>query len=296
MMLCKAGTRLRALGLFCVVAGLLVFAADGFGQEGSAAPELAKLKGRIVFSSDRSGSWRIWVVQANGAKMRQLTTGESDPHDVDPMFSPDGKTVLFSSTRGGKTGVWTVRADGGEPKRVCDGDQAEWAPDGARIAFRRDNRIGVRRLATGDEKSVSPKDWPFCSGPTWSPDGKTIGFAARWQAGNGIYLVPAAGGEPTKVYDKKGACEPHFTPDGELIVYETETNICTIRPDGQKNRMVTYQAGVQRYGRTSPDGRHIVYCQGVSERGPWELYVVPLKGGVPVKLTEGGSDMNPHWK
>jgi len=60
--------------------------------------------------------------------------------------------------------------------------------------------------------------------------------------------------------------------------------------------MITFQAGVQRYGRSSPDGQHIVYCQGVSEKGPWELYVVSIKGGHPVKLTNDGSDMTPDWK
>ena len=67
-------------------------------------------------------------------------------------------------------------------------------------------------------------------------------------------------------------------------------------PDGKKNCLVTYFGGVQRYGRFSPDGKTIVYCQGVSERGPWELYRIPAQGGSPVKLTEGGSDMNPDWR
>ena len=228
--------------------------------------------------------------------MSPLTEGPDDAHDVDPVFSPDGKTILFASTRGGGTGIWTVSAEGGDPRQICEGDQAEWSPDGARIAFRRGERIWLRVLATGEEKAVSPEDWPHCSGPAWRPDGKMLAFAARWEEGNGIYLMPPEGGEPVKVYDKKGACEPHFMPDGERIVYETETNICTVQPDGEKNRMVTFQAGVQRYGRSSPDGKQIVYCQGVTEKGPWELYIAPAAGGYPVRFTEGGSDMNPDWR
>jgi Tol biopolymer transport system component len=192
--------------------------------------------------------------------------------------------------------VWTIPSVGGEPAHVCDGDQAEWSPDNTRIAFRRDNRIWVRELASGQEKAVSPADWPTCSGPAWHPDGGALAFAARWEAGNSMFVMPVEGGAPRKVYDQKGACEPHFTPDARLIVYETETNICTMQPDGTKNRMVTFQAGVQRFGRASPDGQHIVYCQGASENGPWELYVVSIQGGYPSRLTEGGSDMNPDWK
>jgi len=252
--------------------------------------------GRIVFSSDRSGPWRIWSVRPDGSELRELTQAGPDEQDVDPVFSPDGKSVLFSSTRGGTVGIWKLPLDGTPPTRICDGDQGERSPDGKQLAFRRQEQILVRDLATGQERRLSPADWPHCSGPAWSPDGMRIAFACRWDAGNAIFLLHVAGGEPTKVYDRQGACEPHWSPNGTRIVYETETHIATIAPDGTKNRPVTYFGGVQRYGRFSPDGKSIVYCQGASERGPWELYIIPAQGGTPVQLTEGDSDMNPDWR
>jgi len=253
--------------------------------------------GQIVFSSNRSSAWRIWAVRADGSELRQITKQDAaDEHDVDPVFSPDGKSILFTSTRGGKTGVWRMAADGSKPERICDGDQAEWSPDGARIVFRRNEHIVRRELAGGQAKAVSPEDWPHCSGPAWSPDGKTIAFAAHWEAGNGIFIVSAEGGKPAKVYDQQGACEPHWSPDGARIVYETEAHICTINPDGAKNRVITYFGGVQRYARYSPDGKMIVFCQGVSEQGPWEIYVIPATGGTPEKLTNGNSNMYPDWR
>ena len=262
----------------------------------TAAQQPPELEGTMVFSSDRSGPWRIWLMEASGENLRPLTEGDEDAHDVDPVFNKDGTAVVFSSTRGGALGIWTVPAEGGSPVRLCDGDQAEWSPDDKQIAFRREGRIWIRTLESGAEQALTPEAWTQCSGPAWHPDGKTLVFARLLEGKNAVYSMPAAGGEPKMIYDKKGACEPHYTPDGALIVYETESNICTIQPDGQKNRMVTFQAGVQRYGRTSPDGKHIVFCQGVNENGPWELYVVPIAGGYPARLTEGGSDMNPDWK
>jgi len=268
-----------------------------------------KVTERIVFSSNRSGPWRIWIMNADGSAMRQLTEGEPDDQDADPAFSRDGKTILFSSNRGGKIGIWKIPADGTlNPERLCDGDQAQWSTDGTKIVFRRNEKIYIRNLASGKENIISPTDWPHCSGPAWSHDGKTIAFACRWEpaapamnvpasgGGNIIFTVEAAGGEPTKVYDKQGACQPQWSPDGQLLAYETETHICTIRPDGTKNRLITYFGGVQRYPQWSPEGKYLVYCQGVTERGPWEIYIIPSIGGAPVKLTEGGSDMNPDWR
>jgi TolB protein len=271
------------------ILSLLLFLAACF--DAPAAPE-----GRVVFCSNRSGAWRLWLIQADGSGLRQLTRQDTDDQDVDPMFSPDGRSVLFTSTRGGKTGIWRLALEGLKAERICDGDQAEWSPQGKQIAFRRNERIVTRDLAAGAEKVVSPEDWPHCSGPAWSADGKSIAFAARWQGGNGIFIVPSGGGKPAKVYDQQGACEPHWSPEGTRLVYETETHICTINPDGTKNRVITPFGGVQRYARYSPDGKFLVFCQGVSEQGPWELYLIAATGGTPAKLTEDGSDMYPDWR
>jgi Tol biopolymer transport system component len=252
---------------------------------------------RIIFSSNRAGPWRIWSIRPDGSGQRQLADdGSEDEHDVDPAFSPDGKWILFTSTRGGVAGVWKMSRDGGTTERICDGDQAEFSPDGKQIVLRLKEQVVVRELAGGVQRRISPAGWPHCSGPAWSPDGKQIALACRWDAGNALFLLPAQGGKPVTLYDRKPACEPHWSPDGKRLVYETETNICTIGADGKKNRVITYFGGVQRYGRFSPDGNSIVYCQGASERGPWELFVIPAQGGTPRRLTEGASDMNPDWK
>ena len=111
-----------------------------------------------------------------------------------------------------------------------------------------------------------------------------------------MHVIPAGGGEARLVYGEQGACEPHWSHDGSVLIYETEVHLCTIRPDGTKNRPLTWHGGVQRYGRFSPDGKSVVFCQAPSPDGPWELYTVPSGGGTPARLPEGGSDMYPDWR
>jgi Tol biopolymer transport system component len=277
---------------------LAVLMAAMAAAQGVLAAEASVASGTplIVFSSNRGGSWSIWSVRPDGTELRQVSKPGADEQDVDPAFSPDGLAILITSTRGGKAGLWTMGRDGRDPRRICDGDQGNWSPDGKRIVFRRGGKLMTRDLAAGKEQVLSPDGWDKCSGPAWSPDGKRIAFAHLGEQSNAIYLLPAEGGTPVKVYDKQGACQPRWSADGKSIVYETETHICTINPDGTKNRLITYFGGVQRFARFSPDGKRIVFCQAASPEGPWELYTVPAGGGPAAKLTEGASDMYPDWK
>jgi len=87
-----------------------------------------------------------------------------------------------------------------------------------------------------------------------------------------------------------------------------KTELWLMKSDGSNKRRLTHfnEPGYPEYmgGRRcivsdsawSPDGKRIVFCQGASERGPWELYVIPSSGGPPERLTEGGSDMYPDWR
>ncbi len=269
-------------------------------QNNNASESAASLSptGRIVFASNRDGGpYRLWMIQADGTGLRKLLDHpHPDEQDVDPVFSADGRFIIFSSTRGGKPGIWRITAEGTNLERLCAGDQGELSPDGKRLVFRRDNKIWVRQIETGEEKKIVPDNFAICSTPSWDPQGTQIVFACRWEAGNSIWVVSAEGGTPRKVYDRKPACGPAWSPDGSRIAYETETHVGTICPDGTGNRLITFFGGVQRFPRWSPEGRYLVYCQGVSEKGPWELYIIPSTGGTPMRLTEGGSDLNPDWK
>ncbi|MBA4388533.1 MAG: hypothetical protein C0404_11165 [Verrucomicrobia bacterium] len=299
-----AGLVIGAMVAGCTIAGEDAAKKDG-EKAGAKDPKAAEAKpavggtkaGDIIFGSNRSGQFRIWSINADGSDLKQVSQGAKDDEmDVDPNYSMDGTKITFTSTRGGKPNVWRMNADGSGAEMICEGRESEWSPDARKVTFIRNDKVWVRDLESGKEKQVVPDSFKICSGPAFSPDGKLVTFGCRWEGANAVYTVPADGGaEPTKVYDKKPACQPHFSPDGKLIAYETETNICTIQPDGQKNKLVTYWGGVQRFANWSPDGKTLVYCQGASEKGPWELYLVPSISGNPTKLTSDGSDVNPCW-
>src|SRR6185295_18480963 len=112
---------------------------------------------------------------------KRLTRGDEDSFELWPTWSRDGKTVAFVAWSDKALGhVRTVAAAGGQARDVT---------------------------AQGGHYAV----------PAFSPDGKTIVFEKRAggfltsgvQSDNpGVYRVPAAGGEVTRV--AKGFSDPQF--------------------------------------------------------------------------------------
>jgi len=50
---------------------------------------------KIAFSSDRSGKYQIWMIDADGSNLRQITFSEKTGATA-PIFSPDGLKMAFS--------------------------------------------------------------------------------------------------------------------------------------------------------------------------------------------------------
>jgi Tol biopolymer transport system component len=112
----------------------------------------------IYFNSDRSGSWDIWRIPADGAgaddaKAERVTSDELE--DWFPHPSPDGKWIVFLSFSKGTKGhppnqrvmlrrIPTPGADGTAEKpellmRLFGGQGTmnvnSWSPDSTRFAF-----------------------------------------------------------------------------------------------------------------------------------------------------------------
>lgn len=98
----------------------------------------------------------------------------------DAKIAPDGSAIVFTY----KGDLWQVPAAGGE---------------------------AVRLTATADVYEQTPQ---------WSPDSKTIAFAANHYGSNDIYTIPAAGGTPTRLTVNSASELPvGWTPDGKNVLF-----------------------------------------------------------------------------
>jgi dipeptidyl aminopeptidase/acylaminoacyl peptidase len=106
---------------------------------------------RIVFQSNRSGEWHLYLMTPDGEDLRDLTPGLKDCRN--PSFSPDGKMVVFYSASSGNDEIYVMGADGSGPRNLTHNPARDihphWTPDGKRIVFnstRDDPAARVRRL------------------------------------------------------------------------------------------------------------------------------------------------------
>jgi dipeptidyl aminopeptidase/acylaminoacyl peptidase len=225
-------------------------------------PDWSPSGDRFAFTSDRDGSWQIYVADVGGQPTR-LTQGPGS--NVDAVWSPDGSQIAFETNRDGNWEIYVMDADGGSPHDVSDGPENDFDP-------------------------------------TWQPDGESVAFARSAGGRADIFQAGAGGGgeaEPMLV-SAPPEFEPAISPDGDQLAFSRLTGrnydlyVMDLR-DGATRRLTSSRT-LDEDPAWSPDGQSIVYT---SERtdGDLEISVIPSSGGVPRTLTKPAhrADMEADW-
>ena len=207
--------------------------------------------GRIVYASIASGSWDIWVMNADGTGQRQLTVGARSNYG--PSVSADGRFVVFVSNRaGGAFNVWRMDADGSNPLRLTSGRGENF--------------------------------------PHVTPDGRFVVYATTGQGeSSAVWKVPIEGGEPVKLTSQP-ASWPFVSPDGRrfVCVYGggtfAESKLAVVPIEGgEPTRLFDVPPSFRANTVWLPDNRGIAYVD--ARDGVSNLWLQPLSGGKPARLT-----------
>ncbi len=161
---------------------------------------------RIAFISEKSGSPQLYIANADGSKIVQLTSDKSDKI-FSVSWSPNGKKILFGrgdSFQGGN--FYLINRDGSGLRKITKNrtGYANWSPDGSEIIYEvtpyNKNGIYIMNSDGSNKHSISPDSIYFdvISPFVWSPDGSRVAFGARnnfkkW--GYAIFIINTNGNE-----------------------------------------------------------------------------------------------------
>lgn len=257
---------------------------------------------RLVFSALGD----IWTSRRGEAPVR-LTDDAHD--DVDPMWSPDGRSVAYASDRYGSFDIVVRDVAAGTDRRLTSGTAEEmrptWSPDGSQIAYvtsggLTSGELLVAEVKTGRSRRVlEGRIGPIS--PGWSADGRTLyasvlrTYSTRFREGvNQVLAVPAAGPErparaitliPDVSSGKRGE-GPAWSPDGRFVATVVDGQVHVIplgsggEPAGRPRALATAAADQVSW---TPDSTHVVFSE--SDR----VKLAPLEGGAardwPIDLT-----------
>lgn len=185
----------------------------------------------VVFTSNRTGNWELFLTRSDGSDLRQLSSN-TQAMDIDPAWGP-GNLIAFESSRDGNWEVYLFDVQTGVEVRLtadpASDINAYWMPDGRSIVFQSD-RSGAWQIYRFDldtavttllsDGTADGRD------PVVSPDGTQVVFrSSRASELSALYLMNADGSDVRQISDPaERVMNPAWSPDGMLIAYESSAD------------------------------------------------------------------------
>jgi Tol biopolymer transport system component len=247
----------------------------------------------------------------------ELELFEAAPPNARPLaWSRDRRKLLFASSHldGGTSQLYEYDTLRGEVSKLTRGPamhlEADYGPDDQLVVswllMRPQQPIAGLDIRPAGGGEPSPlQEGLYVSGPRWSPDGKLLLFfeadvrvkrTESQRDRSRIMVRPLA--EEHEVEIITAGREPVFSPDGEWIVFTSQSSkgwkLRRMRPDGAARAALGASTRDERFPAISPDGRHIVYLSE-DEVGLNRLYVRRMDGSGDRILLADGAAAFPVW-
>ena len=189
----------------------------------------------------------IYTMPMSGGTATKLTSDIA--WQMQPRFSPNGKSIAFTSDQGGGDNIWVMDLNGENQHAVTDEtfrllNSPAWSPDGdylvARKHFTASRSLGAGEVwlyhkagGKGVQLTKRENDQKDLGEPMFSPDGRYVYFSHDATPGKTFHYSKdsVAGIYKIKRYDREtgeietiidtmgGAIRPTPSPDGKKLAY-----------------------------------------------------------------------------
>jgi TolB protein len=231
------------------------------------------------------------------ASQRTTFVTHDDFDNLNPTWSPDGRTVVYVSNRSGAWNLWSIDIDGGDPRPLTAGAEEDrfpaFSPDGQRVAFasRRSGNWDVwviNRDGTGLSQLTTHRMDDLA--PAWNRDSTRIAFDSYRDFEYSIYVMDADGSRQRKLTTGgNGDWGAAFAPSGNTIVFaSTRTGHGDIYAidtagNGPYRRLTHTDKEREMIPAFSTDGSKIAF---VADRdGGRDIWVMNPDGSGQVRVT-----------
>jgi hypothetical protein len=283
-----------------------------------------RVSGEIVFASRRQDNWRLYRMDADGSNLVLLSRGKANYRW--PYFVMGGKKLIFHSDQAGPMQIYIAEPDLANAKLLSPQGQAELfhgiTTDGRiMLVAKQESPQGyvLRHLDNGREVRVDfsahglRKGW---LGADLSPDGRKVAYLFKAQGpagqpGRAVYIMdldPKTGktSNPRQVSD---GCYTVWRQDSKALLTcrfalfrgAPGTTIWLTGPKGPE-RKVAAKFGWNYFPSFGPDGKWLAWAaspitQKSDHTGNYDIYLQPLGGGDPVRITfHSAPDVSPTWR
>lgn len=258
----------------------------------NAYPRSSQDGSQILFQSNRSGKWQLYLMDADGGNVQQLTQG--DHNNNFPDWSADNRKIAFVSDRDGNEEIYVMNRDGSNLTRLTNNPARDihpyFAPDGKSLLFNssRDNansfEIYESDLNGKNQKRLSnTPEVETCA--RFSPDGKKILYLKGFPDGSDdIFVMNADGSNPvnlTQTPQMEGW--PAWSPNGSKIIFSSRRNgayrLYEMNADGTDIRQVSFPESPRYDARAgyASSGNRVVFNRQMDRT--IGIYILNLDNG-----------------
>jgi TolB protein len=279
-----------------------------------AKAQVVSATGRIAFASDRNGDSDIFVMNADGSGLTQMTADTA--YEFNPKFSVDGTRIAFETWAEGTDGkaIMAMEADGSGLVALTDGtsydELGSWAPDG-RIVFVRESEDSgngysshvwvMQADGSGLVQLTSGTD-VYASAPVFSPDGSQIAFVESKDDGStGLYVMNDDGTDVRLLTDpttQEWVQAPAWSPDGSLIAFVSDATgndeIYLLDATAGGSVQITDTPGYEGSPSFAPDGSGIAFDRWDDDANE-DIFVLTPDGLEQNLTNDEADDYNPNW-